>query len=223
MSLYYYHQPASSNEQFRIYDYAFATVDSSALPGAYPYQRYFTISRTDTTLICKIYTDSDRTVLEDTMSIVCTNTKLRYIETCAAQLSTSGGGQTTAIVENLDLQTNTPPDAPNNPNPSDGQTNIGVPNVTLTVDVNDSNGDTMDVSFYDASDDSLIGTAPGVPSGDTCALVWEGLVCNTTYQWYAVADDGEDQTSSATFTFTTEACPFQFKFPLRSKTERKKR
>ena len=97
---------------------------------------------------------------------------------------------------------NNPPDAPANPSPSDGATNIGTA-PTLSVDVFDADGDTMTVRFYDASDDSLIGTASGVSSGTTASVVWSGLSLDTTYEWYAVADDGHDTTRSATWSFTT--------------------
>ncbi|MFX1500243.1 MAG: S8 family serine peptidase, partial [Promethearchaeota archaeon] len=97
---------------------------------------------------------------------------------------------------------NTAPDAPTNPVPSDGATGVSV-NPTLSVDVSDPDGDTLDVSFYDASDDSLIGTDTGVSSGGTASVDWLGLSGNTLYEWYAIADDGTYSTQSATWSFTT--------------------
>ena len=97
---------------------------------------------------------------------------------------------------------NNAPNAPTNPSPADGANGIST-SPTLSVDVTDPDGDTMDVSFYDASDDSLIGTDNGVASGGTASVTWSGLNTETTYEWYAVADDGTDTTTSATWTFTT--------------------
>ncbi|MFX1257417.1 MAG: DUF2341 domain-containing protein, partial [Promethearchaeota archaeon] len=97
---------------------------------------------------------------------------------------------------------NAPPDAPTNPVPSDGAT--GVPtDLTLYVDVFDPDGDAMDVSFYNADGDILIGTAYGISSGGTASMSWLGLSGNTEYEWYAVASDGTDSTQSATWSFTT--------------------
>jgi hypothetical protein len=78
---------------------------------------------------------------------------------------------------------------------------------TLQVDVSDPDGDPMDVTFYDASDDSVIGTDTGVASGGTASTTWAGLAYNTTYSWYAVADDSLAQTTSATWSFTTMVEP----------------
>ncbi len=97
---------------------------------------------------------------------------------------------------------NSAPNAPTSPVPMDGSTGVSV-NPTLNVDVFDPDGDTMDVSFYNASDDSLIGTDTGVSSGGTASINWLGLSSNTYYEWYAITDDGLDSTQSATWSFTT--------------------
>ncbi|MFX1572522.1 MAG: C25 family cysteine peptidase [Promethearchaeota archaeon] len=96
---------------------------------------------------------------------------------------------------------NTAPNAPINPTPSDGATSVSI-NPTLSVDVSDPDGDIMDVSFYDASDDSLIGIATGVPSGSKASVLWSDLSEGTTYSWYAVASDGSASTTSSTWSFT---------------------
>ena len=97
---------------------------------------------------------------------------------------------------------NSAPDAPISPVPADDATGVSI-NPTLSVDVSDPDGDTMDVSFYDASDDSLIGTDMGVLSGGTASFTWLGLSSNTYYEWYAISDDGYYFTQSATWSFTT--------------------
>jgi photosystem II stability/assembly factor-like uncharacterized protein len=97
---------------------------------------------------------------------------------------------------------NTPPDEPFDPIPTDGATNINL-DPTLSVKVTDPNSDTMTVSFYDASDNSLIGIDYNVESGERAYIIWNDLESSTTYSWYAVADDGEDSTQSITWSFTT--------------------
>ncbi len=110
-----------------------------------------------------------------------------------AAVSEAGGGS----------DTNSAPDAPTNPSPADGASGVST-SPTLSVDVSDSDGDSMDVSFYDASDGSLIGTDSSVASGSTASVTWSGLAYNTTYDWYTVADDGSATTTSSTWQFTTE-------------------
>ncbi|MEF8874305.1 MAG: S8 family serine peptidase [Candidatus Thermoplasmatota archaeon] len=64
---------------------------------------------------------------------------------------------------------------------------------------------TMEVKFYDASDDSLIGTVDEVACGERASLTWEGLDSETSYEWYAVADDGQLTAESDIWSFTTKA------------------
>lgn len=97
---------------------------------------------------------------------------------------------------------NRPPAEPTNPSPSDGATGVDI-NPTLSVYVSDPDNDAMDVTFYDASDHSIIGTDTNVPSGGTASVVWSGLAYETTYSWYTIADDGEYTNTSVTWSFTT--------------------
>ena len=60
----------------------------------------------------------------------------------------------------------------------------------------------MDVSFYDGSDDSLIGADTGVSSGGTTSNSWYGLSEGTTYSWYVIVNDGSFSTISPTWSFT---------------------
>ncbi|MEF8874574.1 MAG: S8 family serine peptidase [Candidatus Thermoplasmatota archaeon] len=98
--------------------------------------------------------------------------------------------------------TNQEPDAPVNPSPANGATDVSL-DPSLSVDVSDPDGDSMDVSFYNASDDSLIGTDLGVASGSTASVTWSGLATNTAYSWYAEATDGSLTNTSSTWSFTT--------------------
>ncbi len=98
---------------------------------------------------------------------------------------------------------NSPPNAPFNPVPADTATGIDL-NPTLSVDVTDPEGHTMNVTFYDASGPTQIGTTQtGIASGGTASVTWSGLAASTSYDWYAVADEGGLSTQSPTWTFTT--------------------
>ena len=97
---------------------------------------------------------------------------------------------------------NSPPDKPTNPSPFDGETDVSI-NPILSVDVSDPDDDLMNVSFYDASDNSLIGSDTNVPSGSSASVNWWGLNPLTTYTWYAVAYDNEYTNQSDNWNFTT--------------------
>ncbi|MFP3872792.1 MAG: InlB B-repeat-containing protein, partial [Candidatus Aenigmatarchaeota archaeon] len=95
------------------------------------------------------------------------------------------------------------PFSPSDPEPADGATGVDT-SPTLSVYVEHENGTEMDVSFYDASDDSLIGTDDNVASGDRATVLWQGLDDLTTYEWYTEAADDEGMsTQSATWSFET--------------------
>jgi PKD repeat protein len=97
---------------------------------------------------------------------------------------------------------NRPPYAPYAPDPDDDAAGVSL-NPTLSVGVSDPEGDNMNVSFFDASDDSLIGIDTDVESGGRASLQWAGLSYGTRYSWYAVANDSEYENRSETWSFTT--------------------
>jgi len=101
---------------------------------------------------------------------------------------------------------NNPPNSPINPSPYNGEPNV-VLNPSLSVEVTDPDGDSMDVYFYDSTDHSLIGTKTNVPSGGRASVIWLDLSYDNLYYWYAVAKDTIDETSSPTWSFTTESEP----------------
>lgn len=81
---------------------------------------YLTIKRIGTTLTCKIYSDSSRTILLDTLSITCQTTSWRYLEIAGSYDFGSGTGLT-GYSENLNL----------------GQeTNISSETINITEDIN---------------------------------------------------------------------------------------
>lgn len=95
------------------------------------------------------------------------------------------------------------PDAPMNPSPEDGATDVST-SPTLSVDISDSDGDMMDVTFYDVSDDSEIGKVTNQSNG-TVSVEWSNLNHDSNYSWYVVVDDGFYSNRSSNFTFTTES------------------
>ena len=66
----------------------------------------------------------------------------------------------------------------------------------------------MDVYFYNAGDNSLIGM-DNVPNGTYASCTWSSLQYGTTYYWYAVANDTEFETSSQTWSFKTKSSSSQ--------------
>ena len=97
---------------------------------------------------------------------------------------------------------NEPPYKPSNPNPEDGAIDVST-NPVLSVYVSDLQGNNLDVLFYDATTNNLIGIAYNVPSFTRAQITWNNLTINTTYFWYAIADDGEYTNQSDTWEFTT--------------------
>ncbi len=97
---------------------------------------------------------------------------------------------------------NNPPNVPSNPSPANHATGVALP-VTLSVVVTDPDDDALTVTFFDASDDSVIGTDANVASGSRTRVTWPGLAADTTYSWYARANDGEFSTLSDTWSFST--------------------
>jgi hypothetical protein len=82
--------------------------------------------------------------------------------------------------------------------------------VSLNFNVNDIDvGDLIDVTFYNAVDDSVLTTVNGLTSGSSAVFTWSGLLYSTNYQWYAVLNDSKDFVQTSTWNFTTQAEPQQ--------------
>jgi len=97
-----------------------------------------------------------------------------------------------------------PNEAPNTPvvnSPVNNSDNIEV-NPTLNVSVSDSDGDSMNVTFYDGSG-SVIDSDTNVADGGYATVDWTGLDYGSSYSWYAVASDGTEQTQSQSASFET--------------------
>jgi len=71
------------------------------------------------------------------------------------------------------------------------------------VDVFDNDGDDLTVSFYNASDDSLIDVDIVLGGNGTASVTWSGLSSDIICIWYVIADDGLNTTQSSTWTFST--------------------
>ena len=96
---------------------------------------------------------------------------------------------------------NIPPNKPENLYPKDNSEIMDI-SPTLRVVVSDPDGDTMNVSFYNASNDRLIGTDHNVSSGSTASVKWVDLSYDITYMWYAKTNDSELETESDIWSFT---------------------
>ncbi|MHA1671330.1 MAG: hypothetical protein ACTSV5_12250 [Promethearchaeota archaeon] len=94
------------------------------------------------------------------------------------------------------------PNAPTNPVPSDLAYDVD-DNLALSVDVSDDDGDTLTVTFYNASDNSVIGSDTVTGGSGTASVTWSWVSSEMTCKWYVIADDGMGATQSSTWTFTT--------------------
>ena len=103
-----------------------------------------------------------------------------------------------------------PPKKPSDPSPEDFETGVGL-SITLQVHVEDPDSDELTVYFYRADDDSLIRGISQNPvkrvQNDSTAECKFTLGFNTTFAWYAVADDGILQNQSKPFIFSTPKTP----------------
>jgi PKD repeat protein len=107
------------------------------------------------------------------------------------------------VIISFDPRQNEPPYAPINPDPSNGSVDVPVP-VILTVDVYDETGYTVDVYFYNASNDALIGVDYAVPCDwSTASVVWNEPIKGRICYWYTVARDLQFENRSDTWIFAT--------------------
>lgn len=171
-------------------------------------------------------TDSDSVTIDTSASDSATSiveTRIyvdgSLVETCSSSSCStsvgpfSAGSTHTYTVEADDEAGNTASDsgsftvdqapaAPTNPSPSDGAT-IGTADPSLSADYSDPDGDSGQLHYYDASDDSLIGSC-SVNDGGQCSVTWSGR-SDGQHSWYAVAEDVHGDTAqSSTWTFTVD-------------------
>ena len=79
------------------------------------------------------------------------------------------------------------------------------PNQNKSYPISDTSN-TFDLPYTmdGVADFNLIGSTT-VPSGSDASVTWSGLLNNTDYEWYAVADNSGAASVSPTWSFTTEA------------------
>jgi len=98
-----------------------------------------------------------------------------------------------------------PPEKPSNPDPEDSESGVGL-RITLQVDIEDYDSDLLTVYFYNANTDALIDTDKRVQN-DSKATCMFTLAFNTTFAWYAVANDSKLENRSDPLFFTTMTTP----------------
>jgi len=106
----------------------------------------------------------------------------------------------------IELNDETPvnhePYKPVDPNPENLEENVSI-NPILSVYIEDPDGDTLSVSFYNETD-VLLGTVDDVASGTLAELFLSALEHETWYSWYAIVSDGEYTNTSDVFSFKTK-------------------
>ncbi len=85
--------------------------------------------------------------------------------------------------------------------PLNGSKNVSSP-VELRVIAYDEDGDTLTVTFYDASTNIAIGSV-NVAAGNAASIKWKNLENGKKYSWYVVVSDGDAEEKSSTWYFTT--------------------
>ena len=98
---------------------------------------------------------------------------------------------------------NNPPTA-SEPSPADQATNVST-SPELSVLASDLDEDLMAVTFYNASDDSVIDTVEGSANGTRPSVTWAGLDYGLQYSWYVKVSDAINEVTSDTWSFTTRA------------------
>lgn len=105
-----------------------------------------------------------------------------------------------------------PPRKPSNPSPVDDAENVGL-KITLTVKAIDPDSTLLTVCFYNAVNDVLLGRAENVANGTNASFSMR-LPFDTTFAWYAIANDSQLENRSDIWFFTTKQRPPENKKPV---------
>lgn len=90
--------------------------------------------------------------------------------------------------------------------PRDGDTNVPLsPN--LVVNLTDEDDDKMNITFRNASDNSIICSNTSISDGEKVYCEWANLQSCNTYDWYVNVTDGTGTVISSTWNFTTNCGP----------------
>ena len=95
-----------------------------------------------------------------------------------------------------------PPDIPILISPYNGQVFSTAAPRDLAVSVNDIDGDSLTVNFYDASDDSLIGSDDTVVGSGIATTTWSNIARVGDYNWYVTVSGANATVSGGNYTFT---------------------
>ena len=101
-ALSFYHYAPAGTFSWRIRD--FGTTNSDSYNSVVDNDYYVTVDRISTTFRARIYSDSARTTLLDTLSITGSSNAFRYLQAVASENGGGGADNTTGYTENLDLQ-----------------------------------------------------------------------------------------------------------------------
>jgi len=141
-----------------------------------------------------------------TMSGLDHNTRY-YWNVTATDVSGSPDGHSASYWFTTGRGGGTSPGTPSSPLPSNSATSIPIDMGTFEVDVTDTDGDLLNVTFYWANG-TVMGTDNLVASGGTATINPSlSLDYGTTYQWYVYSNDSCRQTrgpSSGYWSFTTD-------------------
>lgn len=116
---------------------------------------------------------------------------------------TDGTDTTSTIWWGFTTKANQAPDQPNLISPTNGSTEQEL-TVFLNVTVTDNEGESMDISFFDANL-TLLGTVSSVSNGSNASYTWANLDYGTKYNWFVNVTDGTSTTTSfPVWNFTTK-------------------
>ncbi|MFW6176638.1 MAG: NosD domain-containing protein [Thermoplasmatota archaeon] len=111
------------------------------------------------------------------------------------------------LIEPYQVGKNDTPDKPSDPHPKDGAVDVDLYPV-LSVNISDPDSDKLNVTFYDADDETVWFEATGVDieklHGRIETMPLESLKEETTYRWYVEVSDGETTIKSNVWSFTTK-------------------
>ncbi len=110
------------------------------------------------------------------------------------------------LMEPYSGEINNAPDKPSDPQPEDGAVDVSLYPV-LSAHISDPDSEKVNVTFYDAKDETVIYEATGVQieklHGRVETMSLEALNEETTYNWYVEVNDGESTVKSEVWSFTT--------------------
>ena len=89
---------------------------------------------------------------------------------------------------NEEINAGLPPNEPSDPSPDNNSYGLKT-SVELSVYISDPDDNSLDVTFRNASDDSVIQSVSGVSNGTIVSANWDNLKLNYRYYWYVSVND----------------------------------